>query len=420
MATGKITKRSVDDLKPGERDVFLWDTETAGFGLKLTPKGKRIYIVQYRLHGGRAAKVKRFTIGNHGTWTPDTARKEAERLLRLVAQGTDPLTERDRMRDEASTLAFSAYADRYLEEYVKPNWPRSYGFPESLMRLHAKPHFKDRPLPQIDARDITRFYDALPKGKPGLRRNAHAVLRRMMKWARGRGDIAHDPFDGFEAPAPVPSRDRVLEDDEVRVIWSATRKVPEPFGPFLRLLLLTGQRRNEVSGLSWRELNRASAEWLIPGERTKNGIENLLPLSPEVISELDVLAGGEKWPRRGLVFTTTGTTPISGYSKVKKALDKAALAILRKDDPHAELAAWRLHDMRRTMATGMQRLRVSSDVIEACENRIAGRSKAGAARIYQRHKYEDEKREAMAKWGGFVASITGNASNVVPLVAKAS
>jgi integrase len=218
MASGKITKRSVDDLKAGAGDVFLWDTDTAGFGLKLTPKGKRVYILQYRLHRGRAAKVKRFTIGAHGAWTPDTARQEAERLSRMVSQGTDRVAERDRMRDEASTFAFSTYVDRYLEEYVKPNWPRSYGFPESMFRLHAKPHFKDRPIPQIDAREITRFYDSLPKGKPGLRRNAHAVLHRLMTWARGRGDIAHNPFDGFEATAPVASRDRVLEDDEVRTI----------------------------------------------------------------------------------------------------------------------------------------------------------------------------------------------------------
>jgi integrase len=415
MPTGKITIANVKALAPGDRDIFLWDTERSGFGVKCTPTGKKVYILQYRMHGGRGAKIKRYTIGQHGTWTPDSAGKEAERLLRLVGQGVDPSAQKVRARIEADELAFAKYADRFLDQYVKPNWPRSYGFPESALRLYAKPHFRDTPLPQIEAKAIARFYDGLPTGKPGLRRNVHVVLRRLMRWAKGRGDIASDPFDGFESPAPVASRDRVLTDHEVRTLWMATGSVAAPFGCFIRLLLLTGQRRNEVAGLDWKELDRDAGQWLIPASRAKNGIENLLPLSPQAIAELDSLAAAIKWPRRGLVFTTTGKSPISGFSKAKRILDAAMLNIVREDDPHAELDQWRFHDLRRTMATDMQRLRISGDVIEACENRIAGRSKAGAARVYQRHSYEEEKREAMERWGAFVAALVAKSDNVVPL-----
>ena len=113
MATAKITKRSVDALKSGLSDVFLWDTDRKGFGVKLTPAGKLVYILQYRM-GGRASPVRRYTIGSHGTWTPIKAGEEAERLLRLVAQGTDPGSEKKRSRVVASELAFDAYADRFL------------------------------------------------------------------------------------------------------------------------------------------------------------------------------------------------------------------------------------------------------------------------------------------------------------------
>ena len=416
MATGKITKRSVDALRAGERDVFLWDTDRAGFGVKCTPGGKRVYILQYRMHGGRAAKVKRFTIGPHEAWTPDAAGKEADRLLRLVGQGVDPAMEKKRARIEANELAFDKYAGRFLEREAKGEWKdRSYGFAESMIRLHLTPHLGSAPLPSITRQDITRLLDNMPADKPALRRNCFAVLRMILRWALGRGDIQHNPLDGFRVPAAPQSRDRVLEEDELRTVWSATTGLPDPFGAFVRLLMVTGQRRNEVAGIEWKELSRDRREWLIPGARTKNGSENLLPLSDLAITELDALADGDTWPRRGLILTTTGKTPISGFSKAKRALDAAILKAIREDDPHAEFDAWRLHDLRRSMATHMQRLRISSDVIEACENRLAGRSKAGSARVYQRHDFGPEKREAMDRWGAFLTGLFADKNNVVPL-----
>lgn len=416
MATAKITKRTVDALRPGARDQFLWDTDCRGFGVKRTPAGKAVFLVQYRMHGGRAAKTTRYTIGPMGVWTPDTARDEAERLLRLVAQGTDPARERQRNRLEAAELAFNSYADRFLKIEGKRQWKgRSYGFAESIIRLHLKPAFGDTPLPQLSRNDIARMLDGLPSNSTAVRRNAFAVLRRLLRWAVGRGDIAANPLEGFEPPPPAASRDRVLEDQELIVLFEASRAVADPYGAFVRLLTITGQRRNEVAGMEWAELNRDRREWLVPAERAKNGAENLLPLSILALAELDALAGGEKWPKRGLVFASANNTPISGYSKAKRALDVKMGAILRQEDKDAVLRPWRLHDLRRTMATGMQRLRVPGDVIEACENRLAGRSKSGSARVYQRHDFSEEKREAMDKWSGFLAALLNDGVNVVPL-----
>ncbi|MEZ5688764.1 MAG: integrase arm-type DNA-binding domain-containing protein [Caenibius sp.] len=420
MPTGKITKRSVDSMKPDSRDVFLWDTDCRGFGVKRTPAGKAVFLIQYRLHGGRGSKTKRYTIGPMGVWTPDSARDEAERLLRKVAQGIDPGNEKKRKRLEAKELAFDVYADRFLKLQGGKKWSdRTEDFMESIVRLHLKPAFSDLPLPSLTASDVTRFLDQIPKNSPSVRRNCFSVLQRLLRWARGRGDITINPLEGFEAPPVLEGRDRVLGDDELKLLFSASEKLPSPFGGFIRLLALTGQRRNEVAGMDWRELNRNKREWLVPSSRAKNGVENLLPLPDLVITELDALASSDNWPKRGLVFTTTGKTPVSGFSKCKRTLDAAMLKELQNDDEKAEIEPWRLHDLRRSMATHMQRLRISGDVIEACENRKAGRSKPGSARVYQRHDYGPEKREAMDKWGGFLTALLADDDNVVPLV-KAS
>ncbi len=415
MATGKITIDSVKKLQRGERDSFLWDTECKGFGVKCTPADKKVYIVQYRMHGGRAAKVKRYTIGTHGTFTPDSARKEAERLLRMVAQGVDPAGEKHRLRTEASELAFSAYADTFLKLYVKKEWERSYDFAESALRLHAKPRLKSTPLPQIDAQRLTRFFDDLPD-MPGLRRNVFAVLRLLFRWAKGRGDIAVNPIADFGGPTPTGTRSRWLNEGDLTVLLKATLKLPSPFGPFCRLLMISGQRRNEVSELDWRELDRENRSWIIPPARAKNKVEHLVPLSAFAISELDSMAGGEKWPKRGYVFTTNNTDPISSFSKLKKKIDSAMLDVALKDDPHAEIEAWRLHDLRRSAATHMQRLGIPNEHVEAVQNRLAGRSKPGAGKAYLLYEFEPEKRVALDRWGGFLASLLADKNNVVPLV----
>lgn len=414
MATGKITKRAVDALKPSPRDVFLWDSERKGFGAKLTPKGRLVYILQYRM-GGRASPVRRYTIGPHGTWTPEGAGKEAERLLVMVAQGVDPASEEQKRRTVASELAFDVYADRFLEREVKPNWKRSYGFVESTVRLHLKPAFGATPLPSIGKADLVRFFDGLPAEKPGLRRNCFAVLRRLFRWAEGRGDIDRTPLNGFEAPAPVASRDRVLSEDELRLVLLASHDLAAPYGLFVRLLAVTGQRRNEVAALDWKELDRAKRQWLLPAARAKNAVEHLVPLSDLAVAELDQLAGGSEWPRRGLVFKATDKTSITGFSKAKRALDDLMLNRLAQDQLDAAIDPWRLHDLRRSMATHMQALGVPADVIEACENRVAGQSKQGAVRVYQRHAFEAEKRAAMDRWASLLSVVLAAKDNVIAL-----
>jgi integrase len=427
MATGKITKRTVDAMTAAPKQQMLWDEDLSGFGLKVSPAGNKVYLVQYRM-GGRGSPTRRYTIGTHGNpWTPAGAREEAERVLRLVRQGTDPVEQKaegERKRKLASALAFDGYSKLFLDLYVRPEWKSSYGYAESILRLHVAPALRTKPLPSIRKSDLTALFDGLPRNQIALRRNVYSVVRRLFRWAKGRGDIEVNPLDDFEAPPAPRARDRVLQDWELRLAWLASEELGYPFAPFYRLLIGTGQRREEVSGLDWRELNRASAEWNLPATRSKNGLASVTHLSAPMIAELDGVAGGEKWPKRGLVFTTTGKTPVSGYSKGKARLDAEMLTLGRKEAEAAgetfEMAPWRVHDLRRTFATGMQRLGVRFEVTEAVLNHVSG-SKSGVAGVYQRHDWKDEKKDALTAWAAHVERIVKGVeeTNVVQLAQRA-
>lgn len=459
MAKAAITKRTVDAAKPAARDQFIWDDgreATPGFGLKVTPAGSKVYVYQYRIaRPGEAARTaaKRYTIGRHGQLTPDQARRRARELAAMVATGIDPIeaekaghAERDRLEREAAErarldgeLAFDRYAALWLDHYEneKERRPSSVRLARSVVENHLKPVLDDKPMPHIGRADLQPIIDAIPVSRKGSRRAVFAYASVLFGWAVKRGDIAANPLKEMAKPEAPKARDRVLEDQELARIWRATSKVAEPFGPMFRLLILTGQRRNEVTGMMWGELDRSSATWTIPASRAKNGVAHIVPLSPPVIAELDRLAklgehdddGNEivTWPKAGFVLTTTGRTAVSGITKAKRRLDDAAANPkadrrtprtdrAREDAKADPLSPWRIHDLRRTVATGFQRLGIRFEVTEAVLNHISG-AKGGIAGIYQRHDWKDEKRAALEAWARHVSAIVKPAgkSNVVAL-----
>jgi integrase len=393
MASGKITKRSVDSLIASRSEGFLWDDGIRGFGAKITKGGAVSYIMQFRM-GGREASTRRYTIGSHGSpWTPATARDEAQRLFLLIAQGIDPVEVEKQRRREAVDLAFGNYADRFEKSCVGRGWrvlvARSF-------RIHVKPVLGSKPLPKITRSDVVAVFDRMPEPQAANRRNVFAVLRRMFRWAVSRGDIDRSPMEGMETPPAVKARDRWLSDFELALVWKHAPGSHPCFGPIVRLLIVTGQRREEVASLAWEELNRAERLWTLPGDRAKNGEPNRVPLNDLAISVLDSVAARPVWPRRGKVFATSTGGSFTGYHKGKEKLDR-----MIAEDCGEALQPWRLHDLRRTLATGFQRLGVRFEVTEAVLNHVGG-SRAGVAGIYQRHDWKDEKCSALDLWNDHV------------------
>ena len=413
MASGKVAKRSVDAVKAGPSDAYLWDDELRGFGLKVTPAGKKVYLLQYRM-GGRGAATRRVTIGTHGSpWTPATARNEAERLLVLVRQGRDPADEKKERRRIEVELAFEPYAAKFLADYGKKTWrPGTYGNAESNLRRFVTPVLKRKALPLIRRSDVSAIFDGLPAASPALPRNIFALVRKLFGWAVERGDIDRSPLEGFKGPPNVASRDRVLSDAELNLVWSGSGKLGDPFGTLVRVLLTTGQRREEAAAMDWRELSQSTGEWNIPAGRAKNGTAHTVPLNALALSILNERAGKDHWPKKGLIFSTTGKTPISGFSKAKARLDK----LVAEANEDEAIDPWRLHDLRRTLATGLQRLGVRFEVTEAVLNHVSG-SKSGVAGVYQRHDWKQEKRDALDAWAAHIERVLHGAdvTNVIAM-----
>lgn len=426
MASLRLTKTVIDAAEPRadrpNSDLYLWDGgkgSVSGFGFKVTPAGGRSFVFQYRMRGAKSDR--RYKIGRYGDWTVDTARDRARELRRMVDASVDPLEHDkaqakavERAKRDAVDRAFDVVADGWLEDYKVER--RQNGARKGRVRSEAtitmvdgavtflKKQFGNRRIDEIEDVDITTAIGKIAAAKMATRRNTFASARILWRWAKRQRLIIENPFDHLDAPAAPQSRDRVLSDAEMQVLWMATYKQAYPFGPSYRLLALTGQRVDEVGGMEWSELDRQARVWLIPSVRTKNGVTHRVPLSDAAIAELDALAPKGKWPAKGLVFTVTGKTPISGHSRAKRRLDAdmAALALdMERDAP----VAWRTHDLRRTVATGFQKLGVRFEVTEAVLNHVSG-SRGGIAGVYQQHDWADEKRAALEAWAEHLLSLT--------------
>lgn len=391
MGNIRINKSAVDGLHAGEKDAFWWDESLKGFGVKVTPKGRKTYIVRYRLPGRR--KSEQYTIGPHGApWTAEMARKEASQKLLLASQNIDPNADKRRRRNETIDYSFSAYIDRFSERYLKENWPGSYERACSVILRHAKPYFGKRDIREITKADCAAFIEKLWEQQATARKAAE-IVGKMFRWAEDRGDIERSPMDRVPRPKPSAGRERVLDDAELAQVLEAVNEMQShPYSGLVKMLILTGQRRGEITGLQWDEIDLENAVVEVPKERTKSGRDNLIPLSPSMIE----LLGG--MPRLGdYVFSVSGENPLGNHSKLKKKLDAKITEL-----SDTVLPAWTLHDLRRTVATGLQRLGIGSDLIEVVQGRT---KKLGAGQRYQRYDYLEEKRAALLAWNAHVASV---------------
>jgi integrase len=397
---------------PGKRRE-LPDGKISGLYLVLQPSGARSWAVRYRVDGA----PRKLTIGPYPAVDLATARKRAQEALGDLAGGVDPAARKRAAKvtrraevlaaDRVESVA-TLFVDRYAKRFVGALWARET---ERLLKVEVIPKVGSKRLGVLSRTDVHGLLDAIvDRGSPYTANRTLAVLRRMCNWAVERGIIANSPVEKIRPQGVETARDRVLSDDEIRVAWRAFDSVGWPFGDIAKLLLLTGARRDEIAESRWREIDVAGQTWTIAKERSKNGIAHEIPMSDgamQIVARLPHV--GEK--KDGPIFTTTGTTPVSGFSRAKTAIDAAILEALKEQAAPNPTevkppAGWVFHDMRRTAASGMAALGTAPHVVEAVLNHRSGTIK-GVAAVYNRYNYAAEKREALDKWAARISVIVG-------------
>jgi integrase len=393
-------------LPAGVNEKIVFDAALPGFGLRLRAGGKRTWIVQYRV----GAKQRRVTLGTIETLVAEEARKRAKSALSKVHLGRDPQLEKAEARAQ-SAVTLGAIVERYLEERASKRLrPRTLAEVTRSLREHWKP------LHAVPLTKLTRVAVAAQLGRIAKERGqiaanrSRAYLSTLYAWAIAEGLTDSNPIVGTNKAAEEISRDRVLSDQELRLVWSCAGE--GDYSVIVRLLILTGQRREEVAAMRWSELDFDKNLWRIWAERTKNGLPHDLPLP---IQAVEILKAHGRQEGRDLVFGSR-EGPFQGWSRAKGSLDSRILAELKREGENAKLQRWRLHDIRRTVATRMIELGVLPHVVEAVLNHISGH-KAGVAGVYNRAAYTAEKRQALDLWAAHVVAVTkGTASNVVSLM----
>jgi integrase len=374
-------------LPPGRSELIVFDDTLPGFGVRLRAGGKRVWIAQYRM----GQKQRRVTIGSVETLDPDQARKAAKSILAKVHLGSDPQAAKTEARARAH-ITVEVMIEPYLEFAGRRLKPRTFVETSRYLRISWKP------LHGLTVEKITRRTVALHLAElasmngPIAANRARIALSSFFAWAMREGLAETNPVVGTNRPTEERSRDRVLSNDELARIWAACRD--DDYGRIVRLLILTGQRREEVGGVAWDEIDFSQGCWSVPRNRTKNGLPHDVPLTNPVIA---LLRGQPHRGGRSLVFGEAGG-PFQGWSKAKAALDKRILA------DGTPIAAWRLHDIRRTVATRMAEMGALPHVIEAVLNHVSGH-KAGVAGVYNRATYMKEKRGALSLWAAQVSLI---------------
>jgi integrase len=397
MPTRSLTKAAVVRIKPpkqGQADHF--DQGFPGLALRISYGGQKAWTFFYRLRGG---KLRRLTLGHFPAMSLAEARDAWRDAREAVVQGENPARKKPTHAD-----SFEAVADEWLQRDQAHN--RSYSEVKRVVERDVKPPWQGRQIANIGRRDALELIDHIAdRGAVTLARRTHAHLHRLFRWAIGRGIIEVNPFADMPRPGKVVKRDRVLADPELALIWRAASDTEWPFGPLFQLLILTAARRMEIAALRWPEIDNGVIR--LKGQRTKNAEAHAIPLSRPalaIIEKLPRMAGSE------LVFTTTGKTCVSGFSKAKEHIDAA----IKRNSGHP-LLQWRTHDIRRSAATGLQRLGVNLQVIEAILGHVSG-SRAGIVGVYQRYGFDAEKREGLEAWARHVEAITsGKPGKVIQL-----
>jgi integrase len=429
--TKVLTAAAVSKLKPsGKLPREVPDSSVPGLYLVIYPSGKKSWAMRFRRPMDR--RTTKLVLGSVSTVADDkrdpdpvigghltlaAARRLAGALKHEIATGKDVAANHQAEKRSVAMSAentFSAAATDFITQHAKRNtrrWQdqaRLLGLRGDELELIDKglaSRWRDKPLSEIDADTVFRLIEEVRhKGVPGLeRRNdepsepraraMHSVLSKMFAWLQEKRRVTLNPLDVLKRPSPPKARDRVLDEKEIVKLWRAAEQASKPFDAAIKLLLLTGCRLNEVARMEVSELSDDLSMWTIQSSRVKNGRVHQVPLPPlarEIIAKVERMEGCK------FVFSTTGRSAISGWSKVKAKLDAAM----------QDVPPWRIHDVRRSTATHLSEAGIAPHVVELVLNHISG-ARAGVAGTYNRSVQMQERRAALEAWADRIEVLVG-------------
>jgi integrase len=384
----KLTEMAVSKIAPeaGKR-LEVFDTLTPGLALRITEAGKKSWSVMYRVagrgEGGNRGPLRRMTLGAYPLIDLKGAREKARAAIDLADRGDDPADQRkDELRHKGERV-FEVICARFIELHAKAHTVK-WRDTERLLETHVVPAWRGKPIDTISRVTAHELLDeiAIASGA-GAAREVRKHITKFFNWAVDRGLLTASPVAGMRRPElGYVARERVLTMDELKSVWDAAGGMGYPFGPMVRLLVLTAQRRAEVANLERGWILSGQAAFEVPASHYKTDRPQVVPLSPPALAVVEALP---QWNGGSYLLSTTGgDRPVSGFSKAKARLDRLS-----------GVEGWTLHDLRRSAATHMARLGIPQEHIE----RVLGHAIEGVAGTYNRYSYLTEKRAALDLWG---------------------
>ncbi len=401
----KFTVTSINAVRPSSERQQLSDPATTGLLLIVQPSGVKSWAWRGRIGG----KPRKLTLGRYPAHSLADAREWASALTRQRDGGIDPFAERARKaKAEAAaahlaTLTVDVAFNAYMDDEGSSR--RSAGEKRRLYDTCFKPVIGSMSLHAVDRSAVEAVIAAKCRTHPTSANRLVSLVKRFFRWCVTKGhhltQMTVDPTANIIKPADEVKRDRVLSDYEVKLFLMALREEGQAFAVPMKLLLLTGARRSEVFEASWTEFDLETGDWLLPSSRSKNKLAHLLPLSEAATA---LIASIPNRARSPLLFASerTATKAVSGISKMVARIRARMEALAAQDGRQIE--HWQIHDLRRTVATGMAALMIHPHEIEAVLNHVSG-ARAGVAGTYNRHAYYAEKGRALEAWAKKIGNL---------------
>lgn len=404
----KLTDRGIKALKPRAKEYNVADVVVPGLRVRVMPTGSVSFVVLGRF-GGSPHPTRR-SIGPYGRVTLEQARATTRDWFGLMEKGLDPAVEQERKRQAELRQQRTTFAS-VAEEYIAKKVAKMAKAHETELDIRREllSRWGHKPITDVTRADIISMAEEIAERAPYQAHNVFARVRAIFNWAIARDvyGLTASPCDRLK-PADLigekKARTRTLSDAEIRALWKVTERLEYPVGSLMRLLMLTGQRRDEACDARWREFDLDARLWSIPAERMKMDVPHVVPLSGMA---LDLLRGLPRFHRGDHLFSFSfGAAPINSHSKFKQQIDKGMIEELGKaPEP------WTVHDIRRTVRTRLSAL-CPSDVAEL----VIAHSRGGIRAVYDHHSFEDEKRKALDAWASRLRDIIAPPpANVVPI-----